>query len=428
MTQTPHAHDPLATWLTYLENTHPVTIDMGLARISAVKTALNLNPNCPIITVAGTNGKGSVCAMLTAIFKAAGYRVGTYTSPHLVHYNERVAINGRPIDDASLTQSFADIAQAQQSINTSLSYFEVGTLSAMLIFLQQKVDVIILEVGLGGRLDAANLFDADVAILTSVDLDHQGFLGTTREAIGHEKAGIFRPNRPAICADTNPPQSVIHHALSIGAELSCVNLAYSYKTINNQWQFQFGDTSYHSLPFPALRGDYQLGNAAAVLAALCAIKPQLPVSLGEIKQGLIEAQWKGRFQVLAGSPVRVLDAAHNPHAARALCHSLKKLPFATTRIAVFSMLSDKDIAGVVKTLQSEFDVWYLASLDCPRGLSAHQLADQLAEVGIMQVVLFDDPVSAWQAALQQAADNDRIVAFGSFYTLSPLFELLESTP
>ena len=428
MTQTPHAHDPLATWLTYLENTHPVTIDMGLARISAVKTALQLSPNCPIITVAGTNGKGSVCAMLTAILKAAGYRVGTYTSPHLVHYNERVAINGRPIDDASLTQSFAEIVQAQQHINTSLSYFEVGTLSAMLIFLQQKVDVIILEVGLGGRLDAANLFDADVAILTSIDLDHQGFLGTTRAAIGHEKAGIFRPNRPAICADTNPPQSVLDHAQHIGAELFCINLAYSYKTINNQWQFQFGDTAYHSLPFPALRGDYQLGNAAVALAALCAIKPQLPVSLGEIKQGLIEAQWKGRFQVLAGSPLRVLDAAHNPHAARALCHSLKKLPFAAQRIAVFSMLSDKDIVGVVQTLQSEFDVWYLSSLDCPRGLSAHQLADQLASVGITQVVLFDDPVSAWQAALQQAADNDRIVAFGSFYTLSPLFEFIESAP
>ncbi|GAB7125719.1 bifunctional tetrahydrofolate synthase/dihydrofolate synthase [Silvimonas sp. JCM 19000] len=409
----------LAEWLSHLESLHSREIDMGLARVSQVRDALGLQPAFPVLTVGGTNGKGSVCAMMSSMLRAAGYKVGTFTSPHLLHYNERVRINMEPASDAQLLASFRAIEAARGE--TTLTYFEFGTLAAMHQFIADKVDVAVMEVGLGGRLDSVNTFDADVAGVVSIDLDHQAYLGDNRESIGAEKAGIFRANKPALCADPVPPQSIVDGAARVGAPLQLIgrDFGYAQEGEGNQWMCWTPHGKRHALPMPALRGPYQLGNASIAIAMLDAVRDRLPLGIGDIKRGLLEVEWPARCQVLPGRPQTVLDVAHNPHAARALRTALDQMGFAARTHAVFGAMADKDIAGVVSALADRIDRWYLASPDLPRAASVEQLASIVSSVAPQAPQAgFASVSAAWQAACEQAAEADRILVFGSFYTVA----------
>ncbi|POZ64061.1 bifunctional tetrahydrofolate synthase/dihydrofolate synthase [Chromobacterium alticapitis] len=406
----------LDDWLRWQEGLHVTAIDMGLARVSSVRDAMALRPACPVIMVAGTNGKGSTCAMLSCMLRAAGFKVGTYTSPHITRYNERIAIDLKPASDERIIASFEAIDAARG--DTTLTYFEFGTLAAVHSFVAEKVDVIILEVGLGGRLDAVNIFEPDVSVVVSVDLDHQTILGDNREDIGFEKAGIYRAGKPAICVDAEPPARLIDHAAAIGADLKLYGRDFGFTRMDNQWSFRIGDRHRHALPIPALRGGYQMLNACGALAALDALRERLPVGAGAVKQGLVEVEWPGRFQVLPGRPAVVLDVGHNPHAVKAMAAALKQLPYAENRYAVFSMLADKDMTGVIELAKDEFDHWLVAGLDMPRGQNGEAIAAALAQAGVASVKTYGSVAQAWSAALSQAGDNDRIVVFGSFHTVA----------
>ena len=403
---------------------------MGLERVGEVKKRMGLQPQCPVVVVAGTNGKGSVCAYLSQIYTQAGFKVGTLTSPHLLRYNERIAVNTRPVEDAAIVASFERIEAARAGI--SLTYFEFNTLAAVDIFIREKVDVMVLEVGLGGRLDAVNVFDADCAVVTSVDLDHQAFLGDTVEQVAFEKAGVSRNGKPAICGQTPPPESLRRHAGEIGAELLLIKRDFDFSTLENvQWSYRYhpqnsdGRTrNRNALPFPALRGAYQLSNAACALTVLECLGDRLPVDIAAIKRGLLLVENPGRFQVLPGRPLTVLDVGHNPHAARALRRSLINLMFAEKRTAVFSILADKDIDGVLDIVKDQFDEWHIAPLDVPRGMTADALVRKLSEHGIENVKVFENIEKAYRAALEKAGENDRIVVFGSFHTVAAVMAAL----
>lgn len=403
---------------------------MGLERVGEVKKRMGLQPQCPVVVVAGTNGKGSVCAYLSQIYTQAGFKVGTLTSPHLLRYNERIAVNTRPVEDAAIVASFERIEAARAGI--SLTYFEFNTLAAVDIFIREKVDVMVLEVGLGGRLDAVNVFDADCAVVTSVDLDHQAFLGDTVEQVAFEKAGVFRSGKPAICGQTPPPESLRRHAGEIGAELLLIKRDFDFSTLENvQWSYRYhpqnsdGRTrNRNALPFPALRGAYQLSNAACALTVLECLGDRLPVDIAAIKRGLLLVENPGRFQVLPGRPLTVLDVGHNPHAARALRRSLINLMFAEKRTAVFSILADKDIDGVLDIVKDQFDEWHIAPLDVPRGMTAEAFVRKLSEHGIENVKVFENIEKAYRAALEKAGENDRIVVFGSFHTVAAVMAAL----
>lgn len=422
----------LQDWLSHLETAHSSgLIDMGLERVGEVKKRMNLVPQCPVVVVAGTNGKGSVCAYLSHIYKEAGFKVGTLTSPHLLRYNERIAINTQPVSDDLIVSSFERIEAARGEI--SLTYFEFNTLAAVDIFMRANVDVMILEVGLGGRLDAVNVFDGDCSVVTSVDLDHQAFLGDTVEQVGFEKAGVFRSGKPAVCGQNPAPESLVKHAEEIGAKLLMVQRDFDFASMESvQWNYRFHPQSSdgqsrnrNSLPFPALRGAYQLSNAACALTVLECLNNQLPVDIGAIKRGLLLVENPGRFQVLPGRPLVVLDVGHNPHAARALRRSLINLAFAQKRTAVFSMLSDKDIDGVLEIVKDQFDEWNIAPLDVPRGMTVEALQAKLAEHGIDNVNVFETVAAAYRAALAKATENDRIVVFGSFHTVADVMAVLK---
>ncbi|WP_434778969.1 bifunctional tetrahydrofolate synthase/dihydrofolate synthase [Neisseria sp. Ec49-e6-T10] len=408
----------LDNWLQYIESVHPQTIDMGLARTKQVQEKLNLKPQCPVITVSGTNGKGSVCAYLTAIYHEAGFKVGTLTSPHLIRFNERIAINAEPVTDELIIQAFEAIEQARGDI--PLTYFEFNTLAAVWVFAQQQTDVMVLEVGLGGRLDAVNVFDTDCAIITSVDIDHQDYLGTDLETIGFEKAGIFRSNKPAIFGQQPLLNSVNKHAHDIDAQLLCYDTDFSIRTMDNQWDFLFKDKARHALPIPTMRGTYQIQNASCALAAIECLYEQLPVTIGAIKRGLIKASNTGRFQILPGRPMVILDVGHNPHAARALVKSLNLLPFASKKIAVFSMLADKDIDEVIEICKGAFDEWFIAPLNVPRAVAIDVLHQKLNTHGIKQIQIFENIETAYQHALSCAQESDRITVFGSFHTVAEI--------
>ena len=411
----------LADWLTYLESLHPKTIALGLDRVAQVKQRLALQPDFPVIIVGGTNGKGSVCAMLEAILHAAGYKVGCYTSPHLLYYNERVRVAKQQASDAELCASFEKIEQVRGDI--PLTYFEFGTLAAMQCFISHKVDVAILEVGLGGRLDAVNVFDADVAVVTSVDIDHVDYLGDTREQIAFEKAGIFRTGRVDICADSDVPQALRNHAQQIGAELWCIGSEFGFTSHQGQWDYRSIVATRSSLPHPALRGAFQLNNASAALAALDAFKGRLPVNMEAVRRGLVEVQLAGRFQFIPGRPQLILDVAHNPHAARSLAQNLADLPPAKT-IAVFAMLKDKDMAGVVRALDAQVDVWLVAGIAAPRGATAAELGEVLQNAQVRgEVRACASIAAALYEASNRAGENDRIAAFGSFYTVAEVMRV-----
>ncbi|WP_308419404.1 bifunctional tetrahydrofolate synthase/dihydrofolate synthase [Deefgea piscis] len=412
--------DALPEWLSYLESLHPIAIDMGLARVTQVRDQMQLQPQFPVLTIAGTNGKGSVCAMLTQILRAAGYKVGTYTSPHLLHYNERIAINGQPVADDEIVASFRAIEAARGS--TSLSYFEFGTLAAMHQFIEQDVDVAIMEVGLGGRLDAVNIFEPTVSAVVSVGLDHQSYLGDTREKIALEKAGVYRSGVPALCADPQPPQTLLDFAAEIGADLRLIgrDFGYQMQLEGQQWSWWHQNGARrHALPLPALRGQYQLNNACLVLAVLDACQAQLPVTLGDIKRGLLEVEWPARFQVMPGRPTVVLDVAHNPHAALVLKSCLDSMSFHPKTHAVLGMMQDKDILGVVSILADRVDCWHLAAPNLPRAASAATLAEIILQIDPQaKVNRYESVADAYQSACNNALEADRILVFGSFFTVA----------
>jgi dihydrofolate synthase/folylpolyglutamate synthase len=407
----------LADWLRYQERIHPKTIELGLDRVAEVRDRLQLKPDFSIVTVGGTNGKGSTCAMLEAILHRAGYRVGCYTSPHLLDYNERVRIGQRNASDQALCEAFAAVEQARGDI--ALTYFEFGTLAAIWIFCRAGLQAAILEVGLGGRLDAVNAFDADCAIVTSVALDHQDYLGDNLETIGFEKAGIFRPGRPAIFSDPCLPQSVDRHAKTIGAKLLLGGKDFGCKRMHGQWQYWGPRGKYHALPFPALRGAYQLRNASGALAALAELKDVLPIAVQDVKRGLLEVELAARLQVLPGRPALVLDVAHNPHAALMLADGLGDMGFFQNTLAVFSMLRDKDARGVIDAVKHRVDAWYVGGVDSARAANVDWLAAQITDLAPSATIhTFASVGAAYQSAWEAAGQNDRIIVFGSFYTVA----------
>ena len=429
---TPTANDSLADWLRHLEALHPkgqAGIELGLERVRVVKAILGRSQHCPVIVVGGTNGKGSTCAYLANIIDRAGYKVGCYTSPHIQDYNERVRINGVAVADAALCAAFARVEAARQQSGVALTYFEFGTLAAWEVFAEAGVEAAVLEVGLGGRLDAVNAWDADVAIVTTVALDHTDWLGTDRESIGFEKAGIFRAGRPALCADPNPPQSLLDHAAAIGADLRLIGRDFGFErpaaeAAENRLQWRWwcrsgGQLIKRSLAFPGLRGPAQLLNASVALAALEAIVDKLPVTMQAIRPGLIETELTGRFQVVPGKPAIVLDVGHNPQAIAVLAGNLSNMGFFNATHAVVGMLADKDIAGALAPLKGRVDVWHLATLDGPRGTLAATLAEVVRAGGLGgEIHCHDSPLAAMQAAREGAGESDRILAFGSFYTVA----------
>ena len=417
----------LADWLGHIERVHPQAIEMGLDRVVAVKQALGLAPSYPVITVGGTNGKGSACAMLEAMLDHAGYRVGCYTSPHLLRYNERVRVSRREASDAALVSALDAVEAARGEI--PLTYFEFSTLAAAWVFAQARVEVAVLEVGLGGRLDAVNAFDADCALIMSVDLDHLDYLGATRESIGLEKAGIFRKGRPAVCADACPPSTLTEHAANIGAGLLLAGRDFGHETRAQQWRYWGPRGERHGLPHPALRGNHQIANAAACIAALDTLRERLPVSANDIRAGLVDAENPARFQVLPGRPAVILDVAHNPAAASALAQNLARMPSAGRTLAVFAMLKDKDISGVIDAVKNRIDAWFVAGTEGPRAADASAVRAELARAGVLDTVsTCANVVDAYAQACDQAAENDRILVFGSFYTVAAIMAVREHEP
>ncbi|HET8876583.1 MAG TPA: bifunctional tetrahydrofolate synthase/dihydrofolate synthase [Casimicrobiaceae bacterium] len=413
----------LAQWLAFIETLHPKSIALGLERIAAVAARMAMRITCPVITVAGTNGKGSTCAIAESIYRCAGYRTGLYASPHLLRFNERVRIAGKEAEDAALADAFAVVEAARDlgdGASTPLTYFEYTTLAALHLFAAARLDVLILEVGLGGRLDAVNLVDADVAVVTTIGIDHVDWLGATREAIGREKAGIFRKGRTAICGDSEPPHSLVDAAHAAGATLWRIGVDYRYAAQRMQWRYDGPGGARYGLPLPALRGAYQLANAATALAALDALRVRLPVAAGAVRDGLVQVELPGRFQVLPGRPAVVLDVAHNPQAAGVLSETLSTMGFFPRTLAVFGMLGDKDIDAVVRALAPRVDCWYIAPLPGPRGALAAQLATALTRAGVDAgaILAFDDIEQAFDAARSAAGETDRIAAFGSFLTVA----------
>lgn len=415
----------LAGWLEYIERQHPSAIALGLERVAEVGRILGISLGASVMTVGGTNGKGSTSAMLASILGSAGYRVGLYTSPHLLRYNERVQLCGREAEDAALCAAFAAVEGARGGI--ALTYFEFGTLAAAWLFARERLDAVILEVGLGGRLDAVNVFDADCAVITSVAIDHVEYLGHSREAIGREKAGILRGSRPAVVAEPHPPASVLDAARSAGAQLLLIGRDFGYAADGPQWSYWGPGGRRHGLAYPALRGPVQLRNAAAALAVLDALKERLPVGMQDVRQGLATVALRGRFQVLPGRPQIVLDVAHNPEAAAILAQNLAASGYAPETIAVFGMLRDKDIAGVARAVAPRITRWHLAALAGPRGAGAGELARSMNEAGIAAPRFVHESVAAaLDAARGEAGENDKIVVFGSFLTVAEAIARLDS--
>jgi dihydrofolate synthase/folylpolyglutamate synthase len=415
----------LSEWLAYLETLHPKAIAMGLDRVNAVFARLGVALTCPVITVGGTNGKGSTCALLECMLRAGGYRVGAYTSPHLLRYNERVRIDAADTTDDALLEAFAAVESVR--LTTPLTYFEFGTLAALSLLARANLDVAVLEVGLGGRLDAVNVIDADVAIVTTVAIDHVDYLGTTREEIGREKAGIFRPGAFAICADRSPPATLLAQASAIDARLLRIGIDYDFTAHDGQWSYRGPGGARHGLPMPALRGAYQLANAAAALAALDVLRDRLAVSMAAIREGLVSVELPGRLQVLPGRPVTVFDVAHNPQAAAALVDGLASMGFHPRTWAVFGIMADKDIDSVIAALLPRVDRWYIASLPPPRGATALDLRLRLEAAGVApaDIRAFADPASAYRAVREAVGEADRIIVFGSFLTVAAALALTD---
>ncbi|HUU72824.1 MAG TPA: bifunctional tetrahydrofolate synthase/dihydrofolate synthase [Burkholderiales bacterium] len=411
----------LSAWLDRLERLHPVEIEMGLERVAAVRDRLSLKPDFPCVLVGGTNGKGSTCAVLESIYCRAGYSVGLYTSPHLMKYNERVRVNGCEVGDEELVDAFERVDQARGEI--SLTYFEFGTLAAQVIFCTREVELAVLEVGLGGRLDAVNAFEPACSVVVSVGVDHIEFLGPDREAIGREKAGIFRGGIPAVCADEDPPASLVAHARAVGADLHLIGRDFGHANADTAWHFWNRAGKKTGLPFPALRGSCQLDNAAAALECVWLLQSRLPVDMGSLRNGLIHAHCPGRFQVLPGKPLVILDVAHNAAAARALSNNIRQMPGSGRTFAVFAVLKDKQIGEITLALSGQVDRWFVCDLPVARAATATTVKDiLLQQQAKVPVDVFADVASGLAAAREAAREDDRILLFGSFYTVSQALE------
>ncbi len=410
--------DSLQGWLAWQESFHPRPIDLGLDRVRKVFQALDPDAGKPLptITVAGTNGKGSCIAFLQAIYRAQGYRVGAYTSPHLLKYNERISIDGQPVADAVIYAAFERIEAVRDAV--SLSYFEFGTLAALDIFRRSSLDVQLLEVGLGGRLDAVNIIDADTVIITSICIDHCDWLGETREAIGREKAGVFRSGVPAIIGDPEPPRTLLQSARAMHAPLLCINRDFHYEKQGNTWDWLSGSRKLTGLPAPALQGEHQYRNASSVLTAVEAMTTELPVAEKSIREGLVKASLPGRFQFVAGKPAVLLDVGHNPQAARSLADLLRQTFPGQSMHAVFAMTKDKDIEGVINIMKPLVTVWYIAPLTNPRTAAESVLRDAFESCKVRNVMAgfadFHEAV-AMAKANANADMDDLILVFGSFF-------------
>lgn len=418
----------LTQWLNHCEQLHPQGaqgIKLGLDTLALVAKRLHnghgVHFNCPVFMVAGTNGKGSTCAMLESILRRAGYRTGLFTSPHFVHFNERCQINNEPVANDTLAQHFAAVEHARG--DTQLSYFEFTTLAILDCLASSKLDAVILEVGLGGRLDAVNIIDADCAIITNIDIDHTAYLGDTKEAIAYEKAGIMRPNKPVIIADAKAPSTLMEQAQAIGADAQLAGRDFTVHSDRQQWAWTGRKRRYSGLAWPALRGAHQMTNAAGVLAAIAAMHHVLPVTAQAIRNGLAMVSATGRFQVLPGQPAIVLDVAHNPHSAQVLVHNLDDMGFYPATHAVFGAMQDKDTAAILRTVYPLIDHWYFTNLPTTRAACATHLQQQFEQISSNAThtatsQTFTSPQHAMQAAVAAAQTTDRIVVFGSFYTVA----------
>ena len=413
----------LSEWLAHCEKLHPFVIEMGLDRVRQVAARMQLALKVPVITVAGTNGKGSTCAMLEAIYLQAGYKTGVYTSPHLVQFEERCRLQGESPPAAQFASAFEQVEQARGEV--SLTYFEFSTLAILKMMAETDLDVVILEVGLGGRLDAVNLVDADCAIITSIDLDHTALLGNDRETIGLEKAGIMRPGKSVVLSDPVPPSSIVQHAKDIGADLWLMGQDFNFSGDQLQWSWAGRGRRYSGLAYPALRGANQLLNASGVLAALEVMRPQLPVTAQAIRNGLAMVELTGRFQIVPGEPVLVLDVAHNPHSVAALAANLDAMGFYPCTHAVFGAMADKDLTSMLLKILPVVDAWYFTDLPLPRATTAAQLQDQwgpLNERPDVTASQHSSPQKALEAAITVAGPTDRILVFGSFYTVGGVLQ------
>jgi dihydrofolate synthase/folylpolyglutamate synthase len=416
----------LADWLTWQESLHGAEIELGLERCRAVYERMGLGKPPPyiVVSVAGTNGKGSSVALLDAILSAAGYRVGRYTSPHLVQYNERIQIAGFPAGDEAICAAFDHIDHHRGDI--SLTYFEFGTLAALDIFSRAAIDIALLEVGLGGRLDAVNILDADVALAATIDIDHVEWLGPDRESIGREKAGIFRAGRPAICSDPQPPASLVQYADQIGARLALLDRDYGWEKTARGWTWWSRDQRLPDLPPPRLHGEFQFQNAAGVLMALEILRDRCPVSRTAVDQGLCRVSLSGRFQVFPGPVTWILDVAHNPQSVRVLAETLRSQPCAGRTHFLLGMLRDKDIRGVFQIMSGLASHWHLTTLPGRRGTTSEFLYEQwLAAGGGAAVSLYTDVEAAYTWIQQLAVAGDRVLVFGSFLTVAGVAKLIE---
>jgi dihydrofolate synthase/folylpolyglutamate synthase len=406
----------LEDWLAHCERLHPKSIDMTLSRTLAVRDKLGLRFDCPVITVAGTNGKGSTCAMLESIALAAGFRVGLYIKPHLVHFEERCRVAGAPVAAEVLLPHFEAVEAARGQV--TLTYFEFTTLAILRCLASQPLDLVILEVGLGGRLDAVNAIDTDCAVITSIDLDHVEYLGPDRESIGREKAHVMRAGKPAVVSDPMPPSSVAAHAHAIGADLWQAGRDFRHGGDRQQWQWAGRALRFNSLAYPALRGANQLVNAAGVLAALEALRERVPVPAQAVRQGLATVELPGRFQIVPGQPTLVLDVAHNPHAVAALALNLDAMGFYPRTHVVFGAMQDKDLDAIVHRLAPLADDWYCCDLAVPRAARATVLAEVVRRASPgSRTSTHASPDQALGAALERADPADRILVFGSFLTV-----------
>lgn len=411
-------YSTLSEWLAWQETLHPRKIDLSLDRVRAVVQRMGLEHQpYTLITVGGTNGKGSCVAMLEAMLHAAGYRVGAYTSPHLLRYNERVRINRAMVSDAALCEAFARVDMARQEI--SLTYFEFGTLAALDIFSRAGLDAVILEVGMGGRLDAVNVMDADVSVITTVGIDHCAWLGSDRESIGIEKAGIFRAGCTAVYGDTDPPESVLEYARTQNATLRCFSRDFGYERATAGWSWWGLGQYRHTLPLPRLRGAHQLKNAATAITALELLKSKIPVGQQSLRLGLSTVDLPGRLQLLDEHGLRICDVAHNPQAVHILAEELRKLRCSGRTHAVMAILEDKDAAGMARALGDTVNEWHIAGLAVERGASTDQTAEQVRSVIAEQrIYQYADVSGALAGAVTAASPTDRIVVFGSFYTVA----------
>jgi dihydrofolate synthase / folylpolyglutamate synthase len=422
----------LEQWLAHQAQVHPQTIDLDLTRLLRVLERLEWRqPPVPVITVAGTNGKGSVTAYCAAILTAAGYRVGTFTSPHLRDYRERIRVHDRLVTQDELLWAFERIETARMAPpgEVSLTFFEYNALAAFLVFEAAKVDAWVLEVGMGGRLDAVNVVDATVAVVVTIGLDHQDFLGQTLEAIAREKAGIFRKGRAAVLGSRELPATLLETAASLGAMPKRLGSEFDYSREAGHWRYQGIRWDLPGLPSPALAGEAQFANAATAVAALEELEARLPVSAAAVAQGLKSVQLLGRFQVIAPrleKPMWILDVAHNRDAARVLKENLRALPNVGKTLAVCGILADKDAPAIAAEVRECFDAWWLASTDGARGTSAAILADRIAGQLSAPLAIADDIAAACAAASAVAGPTDRIVVFGSFHTVGPALDWLES--